>query len=95
MSPRFQWDPDKAAANFRKHGVSFDRAISAFKDPRFVEWPDEDVDYGEPRFVYVGMTDQATVVTVIYTERDDSIRIISARKASRYEEKRYRDELGH
>jgi uncharacterized DUF497 family protein len=87
--PKFEWDPVKAAGNLRKHDVSFETARKAFSDWNAVERFDDDPD--EPRFVLLGMVDGAVVV-VIYTERKNTIRIISARKASRHEQKIY---FGH
>ena len=88
MTPEFEWDTDKEAANFQKHAVSFTQAAAAFMDPFAVDWSDEREDYGEDRVILLGMTD-GSVLTVVYTERDTRIRIISARRASKYEQQIY------
>jgi uncharacterized DUF497 family protein len=88
ITPEFEWDTDKEAANLHKHGVSFAQAAAAFQDPFAVEWIDSRQDYGEQRIILLGMT-TGEVLTVVYTERDDHIRIISARKATRYEQEIY------
>ena len=86
----FDWDAPKAAANRRKHGVSFEEAATAFADPRAIEWFDDEHSGGEDRFVTIGMSAKARVLMVVYTERaGDVMRIISARKATKAEAKAY------
>ena len=87
MTPEFEWDPDKEAANLQKHAVSFTQAAAAFMDPFAVDWIDEREDHGEDRVILLGMTD-GSVLTVVYTERDTRIRIISARRAIRQDGRR-------
>ena len=89
---RFDWDPDKAASNEQKHGVSFSEAATAFGDPLSITVPDPDRSEGEARFVLVGLTYLGRLVVVAHAEIDDSIRIISARSASRAERKIYEEE---
>ena len=97
---RYQWDPAKAADNIAKHdGVSFEQARKVFDDPLAIETADRSERYGEERFTTLGMAgDQLLIVAYTErTERDDHdaeveiIRIISARKASRRERKRYHE----
>ena len=88
MTTEFEWDPDKEAANLQKHGISFTQAAAAFRDPFAVDWIDDREDYGEERVVLLGMTD-GSVLVVVYTERGSRIRIISARRADRYEQEIY------
>jgi uncharacterized DUF497 family protein len=88
MAPEFEWDADKEAANLQKHGVSFAQAAVAFSDPFAVDWIDDRQDYAEERVILLGMTD-GQVLTVVYTERETRIRIISARRATRYEQEIY------
>jgi uncharacterized DUF497 family protein len=88
MAPEFEWDADKEAANLQKHGVSFAQAAVAFSDPFAVDWIDDRQDYGEERVILLGMTD-GQVLTVVCTERETRIRIISARRATRYEQEIY------
>jgi uncharacterized DUF497 family protein len=84
-----EWDPDKAASNLVKHGVSFDEAVSSLLDPMALAQEDEDAE-GEARWVLVGLSGEARLLTVVYTLRgDDRIRIISARKATRTEARFY------
>ena len=70
----------KSPANLRKHGVSFETAAKAFRDPFAVEWIDDREDYGEERTILLGQAD-GSILVVVYTERDERIRLISARKA--------------
>ena len=92
MSLRFTWDPAKATANLRKHGVSFMEASTAFADPLSITIPDPDHSVGEERFVLIGLSDRQHLVVVAHVERSDLIRIISARPANRYERKTYEEE---
>jgi uncharacterized protein len=80
-----EWDDAKAAGNLRKHGVSFEQATYAFVDPFAIEWLDERVAYGEKRFILLGMAG-GRILSVVYTERNGRIRIISARGAMKYEQ---------
>lgn len=89
----FEWDDAKAAENSRKHGVSFEFAAGAFRDPFGIEWIDDREDYGEVRTILLGMAD-GSVLTVVYVERGNRIRLISARRATRYEQDRYHLENG-
>lgn len=89
MKLKFEWHKAKADSNWRRHGVSFELATSAFKDPFAIERPDDRQDYGEPRFVILGMAEGQVLLFVAYTERDDRIRIISARRATQIEEDDY------
>ena len=81
----FQWDDEKANANIRDHGVSFAHAALAFADPFAIEWVDEREPYGEERSVLLGMV-RGQLLTVVYTERGDRIRIISSWRATRHEQ---------
>jgi hypothetical protein len=87
----FEWDPRKAAENLRKHGVSFGEAQTAFEDERALLIDDPDHFDDEDRFVLLGMTRQPRLVVVVhcYRERDESIRLISARRATRTEARCY------
>ena len=86
---RFEWDEAKAETNLRNHGVSFESAKAAFRDTFAVEWLDDREDYGEDRFVMIGMTDEQILLFVAYTERGEQIRIISARRATQNEQVEY------
>ena len=85
----FEWHHAKAEANFEAHGVSFDLATTVFKDPFAVERLDDREDYGEERFVIVGMAEGGVVLFVAYTEREGRMRIISARRATQNEQDDY------
>ena len=84
----FEWDRRKAAANWRDHGVSFAQAAKVFLDPFAIEWLDDRENYGEERFNRIGICD-GVILHVTYTERDDRIRLISARRAERHEQDDY------
>jgi uncharacterized protein len=84
----FEWDANKAEANLRKHRVSFDAARRVFSDAFAIEAPDADLPYGETRFVITGMV-EGRVLRVVFTERNGRIRIISARKATKHEQREY------
>ncbi|MDP1909680.1 MAG: BrnT family toxin [Hyphomicrobium sp.] len=84
---KFEWDPAKAAANIAKHGVSFEQAEAAFTDPKAMELLDES-SQGEERWRLLGRAESG-VLMVVYTERRDYVRIISARRADAREQKAY------
>ncbi|MFN8877155.1 MAG: BrnT family toxin [Gemmatimonadota bacterium] len=88
---RFEWDPAKAGANLRKHGVGFEEARTVFEDAEGLLIPDPDHSDGEERFVLIGLSSALRVLVVIHCEREDGdvLRIISARKADRAERASY------
>ncbi len=88
---RFEWDPAKARANLRKHGVSFDEAESVFLDEHALLLDDPDHSGAEARFVLLGLSSRFRVVVVVHTyrEQDAIIRLISARKATKAERAGY------
>ncbi|MGV3548446.1 BrnT family toxin [Rhizobium sp.] len=90
MSDKFDWDREKASANFDKHGVSFDDARDVFRDVFAIDMEDTRFHYDEPRFVSIGMSGSRLLV-VVYTTRQDMIRIISARAADPREQRWYYD----
>ena len=83
----FEWDPEKAAENLRTHGIAFEDAIHIFDGPT-IEMADTRENYGEDRFVAFGAV-QGIELAVVYSERKDSIRLISARRATKNERKAY------
>ncbi|MFL5617972.1 MAG: BrnT family toxin [Gemmatimonadaceae bacterium] len=91
MPLRFAWDAAKARANQRKHGVSFGEAATAFEDPLSITVPDPDHSTREDRFILIGRSRQQRLVVVAHVERDETIRIISARAASRRERTAYEE----
>jgi uncharacterized DUF497 family protein len=83
-----EFDPRKAVANQRKHGVSFEEAASCLLDPHALVMEDEHSE-GESRWLLVGMSARARLLTVVYTLREDNPRLISARRATTREAKSY------
>lgn len=83
----FEWDPRKAAANTRKHGIQFADAVPALEDERAITLRDDSHD--EDRWVTIGMDGLARVLTVVYTWRYNTIRLISARVATQNELRQY------
>jgi len=91
MSLQFEWDARKEALNRRKHGVLFDEAATAFGDPRSLTVPDPDHSRDEIRLVLLGVSYRGRLLVVVHTERGDSLRIISARKATKRERRQYEE----
>jgi uncharacterized DUF497 family protein len=97
MKARFDWDPNKAASNLRKHGVSFQTAVLVFADPNALVMQNR-VEKGEERWQAIGVVEGLFMLVVAHTvrERDgiEVIRIISTRRANRREKRRYEEENG-
>ena len=91
---RFIWDSTKAEANIRKHNISFSEAKSVFYDECAIQFFDDAHSASEDRFIMLGMSHESRVLLVCHCERDDgaTIRIISARKATKSERKFYQGE---
>jgi uncharacterized protein len=87
----FEWNPDKADINLGKHDVSFYEASTVFDDTLSVTFPDPDHSIGEERYVTIGMSDVGRLLIVSHTDRENRIRIISARSAN-HQEKRFYEE---
>lgn len=85
MSLKFEWNPNKAEKNIEKHGVSFDEAATVFSDPLSMTYDDPDHSYDENRYIIIGLSALGRLVFVSHLERDDTIRIISARQLTRKE----------
>ena len=85
MSLKFEWDRDKAEANFEKHGVSFEHAASVFADPLAALFLDEGHSGKEVREILIGNSTQGRLLLISFTERGGAIRIISARQATKRE----------
>ena len=88
---RFEWDVRKAAANLRKHKVSFTEAVSVFYDPLSATGDDPDHSIDERRFVTFGISASGRLLAVSHSDRDDAIRIISARPVTPVERSIYED----
>ena len=86
---KFQWDPKKAVANKRAHGVTFEEASTVFGDPLAGTIPDPEHSLEERRFLTIGHSAENRVIAVMHADRDEDVRIISARLATRREKKRY------
>lgn len=86
----FEWDEAKAASNLKKHSVDFADAVGVFDDPFALSMPDDDSPE-ERRYAGVGSDVLARILVVVYTIRGDNVRIISARRATRSERKRYEE----
>lgn len=97
MEIRFTWDPEKAKRNLAKHGVSFETAQHAFFDPHVLILEDREDDSGEMRYQAIGFAGTQLLLLVAFvdrsTEEQETIRIISARKANDYEQSAYSDQF--
>jgi uncharacterized DUF497 family protein len=91
MALDFEWDPAKAEANLKEHGVSFDEATTIFRDTHSITISDPDHSDSEDRFIDIGMSHRMRLLVVSYTERQDKIRIISARQPTRAERRSYEE----
>ena len=88
----FEWDPEKARANLAKHGVHFAESTSVFFDDRAITIVDDDSDPEESRFVSIGTGAKSRILVVVYSWRQNNIRIISARKATASERSQYEEQ---
>ena len=86
---KFEWDDQKAASNLLKHGVSFEEALSAFGDTMGLTFSDTDHSEVEDRCRTYALSNKMRLLVVVHTARRDTVRIISARKATRYEKSIY------
>jgi uncharacterized DUF497 family protein len=84
MADGFEWDRVKAAANYKKHGVRFEHAVAAFEDVFVFVELDDSGDHGEDRFIMTGRA-AGSILVVVFTERKEQVRIISAREATEHE----------
>ena len=88
---RVTWDPAKAAANHKKHKVSFEEASTVLADPLAITGADPDHSVGETRWITFGLSNRRRLLAVSHTEEDDIIHIISARAATRPERRLYEE----
>jgi uncharacterized protein len=93
MSLKFEWDPSKAVSNLSKHGVSFQEALTAFADPLARIFDDEDHSIKEQREIIIGHSGKERLLVVCFTAQGESVRIFSARKATRRERKEYEENI--
>jgi uncharacterized protein len=89
MAHQFEWNPVKAKTNLAKHEVSFEEASTVFDDRMFITVLDDEHSQDEQRYITIGLSANKRLLMVAHAERDDRIRIISARKATKNEEKFY------
>lgn len=89
----FEWDPRKAKINLNKHGVSFTEAGTIFGDELAITVPDPDHSDEEDRYITIGWSDRRRLLIVSHTDRDDRIRIISARELTKAERKEYEEAI--
>jgi len=87
----FEWDPNKAARNRRRHGVSFFEASTVFGDSLSLTFLDPDHSLGEERYITIGSSSAGRVLIVAHADREQRIRIISARKVTRRERSEYEE----
>jgi hypothetical protein len=92
MTMDFAWDENKAEANLKKHGVSFDEAATVFLDPLALSGPDPDHSNGEDRYITFGVSRLGRLLSVCHTHRPGAIRIITARQATRSERQLYEED---
>jgi uncharacterized DUF497 family protein len=93
MGLRFEWDANKALSNLRKHKISFEEACTVFGDPNAITITDSEHGQGEPREITIGASNKMTIAVVCHTDRSGKVRIISARKATKKEQKQYSENL--
>lgn len=89
---QFEWDDEKERKNIAQHGIDFETAAAVFQDINRLEFYDEKHSIDEDRYITIGLIDgEAYIVMVVYTEREEAIRLISARKATKQERRMYYD----
>jgi uncharacterized DUF497 family protein len=93
MNFRFEWDPKKARFNLTRHGVSFEEALTVFANPMARIFDDEDHSTEEHREIIIGHSAKERLLLVCFTSQGESVRIFSARKATRAERKDYEENI--
>jgi len=91
MNRQFEWNPEKAKNNLQKHQVGFEEASTIFDDPQFIAFLDEEHSADEERYITIGLSNKNRILIVAHTDRNEFIRIISARKVTKHEEKFYNE----
>ena len=92
MRLKFEWDSNKAKSNQKKHGVSFEEAKTVFQDPLSINYDDPDHSIDENRYIIIGLSSQGRYLFVSHTERENKIRLISARLLTPKERRDYERE---
>ncbi len=93
MNLKFEWDRKKAASNLSKHRVSFEEALTVFSDPLARIFDDEDHSAEEQREIIIGHSSQSQLLVVCFTAQGESVRIFSARTATRREREDYEENI--
>lgn len=88
---KFEWDENKAARNLSKHGVSLEEAKTIFDDPLYIDFYDPDHSEDEARYLIIGASNRRRLLIAAYTERGNSIRLISVREVTRSEREAYEE----
>lgn len=91
---KFEWNPEKANINLKKHGISFQESTTVFNDALSMTFPDPAHSIGECRYVIIGISGLGQLLVVSHVDRDSRTRIISARKATRQERRFYEEGNG-
>ena len=89
---QFEWDPEKAKRNYKKHRVSFEEAVTVFYDPLSATFDDPDHSVREQRLITIGFSSRGRLLMVSYVERGGALRIISTRLATVHERKRHENQ---
>ena len=87
----FEWDENKAKVNFGKHKISFEEAKTVFDDVFLLTFPVLTHSEAEQRYINIGLSSQGRILIVIHTERETNIRLISSRKAAKFEQRDYEE----
>ncbi len=93
MAMQFEWDEEKAEINLKKHKVDFQEAKSVFGNPFSITIDDPDHSKEEQRFIDIGISASGKLLVIVYTERENKIRIISCRKATPAERRKYEEQI--
>ena len=91
MGLQFEWDDKKAQSNLLKHGISFEEATTAFRDTLSITIDDPLHSHNEDRLILIGLSEDLKTLVVVHVEKRDTIRIVSARKASKKEKQFYEE----
>jgi len=91
MTTTFEWDEDKSKLNVRKHGSSFEEGKTVFNDPFAITIGDPDHSDDESRYIDIGLSSKGKLLVIWYTDRNENIRLIGCRKATRSERKAYEE----
>jgi len=91
MNQQFEWETAKASLNLRKHGISFEETSTVFDGPLFITFLDEEHSIDEERYITLGLSKMNNLLLIAHTDREGVIRIISARRATKNEQRFYEE----